>query len=86
MEVLLDACQALRGASAAADAGETPVLLGPGLADLLHFLCAHFNDPRIINPDIRESLLKAIERMMLSPVRPPSPCPLAAGMAGSTAM
>ena len=71
VEVLLDACHALRGASAMYESKESPVLLGPGLSDLVHFLCAHFNDARIINPDIREALLKSIASMMQSPVSPP---------------
>lgn len=71
VDVLLDACGALRQASISYGSKIHSVLLGPGLGDLVHFLCALFHDSRIINPDIREALLKAIAAMMQYPVSSP---------------
>ena len=76
VEVLVDASHALRGPGSGGPP-EPPALAGPGLDDLVQFLCKHFNDARIINPDIREALLKSIAAMMQSAVsttsRPSSP-------------
>ena len=75
VDVLLDACGALRQASISYGSKIHSVLLGPGLGDLVHFLCALFHDSRIINPDIREALLKAIAAMMQYPVSPSKSSP-----------
>ena len=72
VEAVVDACHALRGSGAEGDSSEDTVLTGPGLSDIITFLTLYFNDPRIINPDVREALLQSISMLMQSAVRPAS--------------
>ncbi|QDZ23495.1 E3 ubiquitin-protein ligase [Chloropicon primus] len=59
LEVVMDSFHAFRR-------GDPPVrcLLGYGLEDIITFLVLHFNDDRIVNPDVRDVMFQSISVLL----------------------
>lgn len=72
VEAMVDAFHALRRGDppfTPAGAGGAGSPAYAALGDIITFLVSHFNDPRIVNPDVRDVLLQSISVLLQYKVR-----------------